>query len=204
MKRGLIGLALSSLLLTGALMGTATAQQAGCLPTSARTIGPSGFPGLGVKKVAPVYTDAFKWNLDSGLSSAQAEREAARINALGFVSGTTQLYRGRTRKTRGDQGRGTTVQFGSPEGAQADLAYAVAQIRKYGPWKQFRVRGIPGSRGFRTKDRDGDGASNVYFADGSYFYFVGRYVKRGGSGAGEVIKAARKLYSRVHGAPVCT
>ena len=204
MHRAAVAAVITTLLVVGwATTGSVGAQAPGCLPTSARTIGPHGFPGLGVKRVAPVYTDALQFALNSGFRGAEAQHEADVQNGEGFVSGTWQHYIGNKRKTRGDEGGATTEQFGSPEQAQAEFNRLVTAVLKFGPWKRFTVSAIPGSRGFRSRYADGSGASNLYFTDGDYYYFVGRYVSRGGTGSGQVIKAAIKLYNRVHGAPAC-
>jgi hypothetical protein len=198
----LLAAAIVTVLIGTTFAGSAEAQTPGCLPTVARTIGPHGFPGLGVKRVAPVYTDALQYSLGVGYKPGEAQNEASALNAEGFVSGTSQLYFGRKRKTRGDEGLSFTTQLGSPEGATAEFNRILQKVFRNGPWKTFTVPSIPGSRGVLYKYR-GTGASNVYFADGNYFYGVGRYVAKGGSGAGEVIRAATKLFQRVHGAPVC-
>jgi len=185
-----------------ATTGSAASQTPGCLPTSARTIGPHGFPGLGVKRVAPVYTDAFQFVSIFHESPAKTQSDVAQLQSEGFVSGTWQHYRGKRRKTRGDEGAALAEQLGSPEQAQSEFSHLVADALGVGRWKRFTVPAIPGSRGLRQSFH-GEGASNLYFADGSYAYFVGRFVARGGTGTRQVISAARKLYNRVHGAPVC-
>jgi hypothetical protein len=205
-KRSAVAIAAAVTLLVAAIVlpGAALAQEPGCVPTSGRTIGPNGFPGLGVKHVAPVYTDPVQfvaWGL--GMRGGAGQREASALIAEGFVSGTSQHYVGRKRKTRGDEGLAFTRQFASPDGATADLHRILADVFKVGPWKRFTVPSIPGSVGVRTKYK-GTGASNLYFADGTYFYGLGRYVNRGGTGAGQVTKAALGLYARVHDAAVCT
>lgn len=187
-----------------AAAGSAPAEGPACLPTAERTVGPHGFRGLGVKRIAPVYTDAASYVGSWGEPAARAQQDIATLNGEGFISGTFQLYFGRKRKTRGDQGAAATEQFRSSEGALADLEDIWADVLKFGPWKQFTVPAIPGSRGLRAKYFDHSGASNVYFTDGDYFYFVGRFVRRGGTGAGQVIRAALELYARVHGATACT
>ncbi|MGH2983711.1 MAG: hypothetical protein ACRDK5_05595 [Solirubrobacterales bacterium] len=100
-------------------------------------------------------------------------------------------------------GLSATFQLGSPEQAQAQLNRDLALfLREQGPWKRFTVPAIPGSQGLRDKI-DRGGASNVLFTDGDYSYVVGRFVLRGGTGAGQATNAAIHLYNRVHGAAVC-
>jgi hypothetical protein len=188
-----------------ATTGSVGAQATGCLPTSDRTVGPRGFAGLGVKRVAPVYTNALQFALREGYGGGAAQREADALTSEGFVSGTSQFYVGRTRKARGDQGIANTLQLGSPEQAQAEFNRTLARVTRLGPWKRFTVPAIPGSRGLRQFPNRShpDGASNLYFTDGNYMYKLGTYVAQGGTGTGRVKKAATNLYNRVHGAAVC-
>jgi hypothetical protein len=191
-----------------AATGTVGAQAPGCLPTSDRTVGPHGFPGLGVKRIAPVYTDALQFVLSWGRFHGEAaQHEADVLNSEGFVSGSNQSYFGKKRKTKGDLGLSATFQLGSPEQAQAQLNRELAAFLRVGKaeqrrWKRFTVPAIPGSQGLRT-EIDRGGASNVLFTDGDYSYVVGRFVVRGGTGAKQATDAAINLYNRVHGAAVC-
>lgn len=196
MRRAAIGVLLLAFALVAWTTTTSVdAQTPGCLPTSARTIGPHGVPGLGTKRKRPyVYTDAFQWASDP--------LDANALINEGFVSASWQRYFGRKRKTRGDEGMSFAVQFRSPEGAEADSNRSIQEVVRSEPWKRFTVAAIPGSQGVLAKG-GGEGASNLYFTDGPYSYGVGRYVARGGSGAGQVIKASIELYNRVHGAAVC-
>ena len=204
--RGAIALALLAVpVVAWAATGSANAQAPGCLPTSDRTVGPHGFAGLGVKGVAPVYTNALQLALSEGYRPAAAQREADALTSEGFVSGTSQYYFGRTRKAHGDQGIANTLQLGSPEQAQSEFNRILAQVLRFGPWKRFTVPAIPGSRGLRQFPNRvyPGGASNLYFTDGNYMYVLGTYVAQGGTGTGRVKKAAMNLYNRVHGAAVC-
>jgi hypothetical protein len=198
-------LATSTLLVALTATGSAGAQAPGCLPTSDRTVGPRGFAGLGVKRIAPVYSEALQLALNEGYGAGAAQREADALTSEGFVSGTEQFYLGRTRKAHGDQGIAETVQLGSPEQAQSEFNRTLARVARFGPWKRFTVPAIPGSRGLRQFPNRShpDGASNLYFTDGNYAYVLGTYVARGGTGTGRVKKAATNLYNRVHGAPAC-
>jgi hypothetical protein len=180
----------------------ASAQTASCLPTSERTIGPRGFPGLGVKKVARVHTDALRYARAAGFQGRGAENEAERLNAEGFVSGTSQLYFGTRRKTRGDQGLAFTIQLGSAQQALASFDRVVSGALSRDVWKRFTVDAIPGSVGVRDKARR-SGASNVLFTEGQYLYGIGRYVNHRATGAADVSRAAEKLYSRVLGTASC-
>jgi hypothetical protein len=204
--RGAIALALLAVpVVAWTATGPAGAQAPACLPTSERTIGPHGFPGLGVKRIAPVYTDAHQFALTGlfpGISPGAAQREADALNSEGFVSGIVQRYFGKKRKTRGDLAVSVAYQLGSPEQAQAQLNRDLALNLKEARWKRFTVPAIPGSLGLRTKV-DRGGASNVLFTDGDYSYLLGRFVKRGGTGAKPATNAAVSFYNRVHGAAVC-
>ena len=207
MRRAVVAVVLSMILVAvgWATTGSVGAQALGCLPTSDRTIGPHGFSGLGIKRKAPVYTDAlqFALSLGRGFSPGEAQHEADALHSEGFVSAINQRYFGKKRKTKGDGGVSATFQLGSPEQAQAQLNRDLANFQRVqGPWKRFTVPAIPGSQGLRKKI-DRGGASNVLFTDGNYSYVVGRFVKRGGTGAEQATNAAINLYNRVHGAAVC-
>jgi hypothetical protein len=205
MRRGVVAVVIPTLLLVGWVTTSSVAAQApGCLPTSARTLGPHAFPGLRNTPAKPVYTDAYQYALSYGFP-ADARAEASILNSLGFVSATWQLYIGKNRKTLGDDGYTVTEQLGSPEQAQAELDRVVAQYLQPGRTKQFSAAAIPGSRGLREmpNKRHRSGYSFLYFTDGDYYYDVGRYVRRGGSGTAQMIHAATDLYNRVHGAPAC-
>jgi hypothetical protein len=206
MRKGVVAAVIPTLLLVGwATTGSVTAQAPGCLPTSARTVGPRGFAGLGIKRIAPVYSNALQLALGEGYSPAAAQREADALTSEGFVSGTSQYYFGRTRKAHGDQGIANTLQLGSPEQAQAEFSRTLARVMRVGPWKRFTVPAIPGSRGLRQFPNKvyPDGASNLYFTEGNYVYILGTYVAHGGTGTGRVKKAGTNLYNRVRGAAVC-
>jgi hypothetical protein len=207
MRRAVVAAVLSMILVVvgWATTGSVGAQAPGCLPTSDRTIGPRGFSGLGVKRIAPVYTDALQFALFAfrGISPGAAQQQADALNSEGFVSAIAQRYFGKKRTTKGDGGVSVAYQLGSPEQAQAQLNRDLATfVREQGPWKRFTVPAIPGSLGLRKKI-DRGGASNVLFTDGDYSYVVGRFVKRGGTGAKQATNAAINLYNRVHGAAVC-
>ena len=204
--RGAVALALLAVpVVAWTATGSAGAQAPGCLPTSDRTVGPRGFAGLGVKRIAPVYTNALQLARSEGYGAAAAQHEADALTSEGFVSGTWQYYFGRTRKAHGDQGITKTVQLGSPEQAQSEFNRTLVRVMRFGPWKRFAVPAIPGSRGLRQFPNRShpDGASNLYFTDGNYVYLLGTYVAQGGTGTGRVKKAATNLYTRVHGAPAC-
>jgi hypothetical protein len=206
MRRSIVAVVLSMLLLavSSTTTGSAGAQAPGCLPTSDRTIGPHGFSGLGIKRKAPVYTDALQFvpALFPGISPGPAQQYADGLKSEGFVSGINQKYFGKKRKTRGDLGVSATFQLGSPEQAQAQLNRDLALVLEEGHWKRFTVPAIPGSQGLRKKIDHG-GASNVFFTDSDYAYVIGRFVLRGGTGTKPAINAAIKLSNRVHGAAVC-
>jgi hypothetical protein len=204
--RGAIALALLAVpVLAWTATGSAGAQAPGCLPTSDRTVGPRGFAGLGVKRIAPVYTNALQFALSEGYGSGAAQSEADALTSEGFVSGTSQFYLGRTREAHGDQGIANPLQLGSPEQAQSEFNRTLVRVMRFGPWKRFAVPAIPGSRGLRQFPNRShpDGASNLYFTDGDYMYKLGTYVAQGGTGTGRVKKAATNLYNRVHGSAVC-
>lgn len=204
MRRAVVAAVVSTLLLIGsAPTGSAGAQAPGCLPTSARTIGPYAFPGLAVKQNF-AFTDAVQYS-QSFLSPEQAQGEADILNSLGFVSATWQYYGWAKRKAKGDFANADTEQLGSPEQAQAEFDRLWADQPGLGHAKLLTVAAVPGSRGWReppTRKRHSSAAA-LWFTDGNYFYAAFRYVKRGGNVTSQVIHAAADLYNRVHGAPVC-
>jgi hypothetical protein len=105
------GMVASMILLVvgSATTGSAGAQAPGCLPTSDRTVGPHAFAGLGIKRRAAVYTDALQFarillpDLPT-LQNPGPGPEADALTSEGFVSGISQHYFARTRKSHGDGG----------------------------------------------------------------------------------------------------
>ena len=197
-----------------AAAGTAGAQAPSCLPTSDRTIGPHGFPGLRIKRQALVSTDALEFAriLFATREVPGLVGEADALNSEGFVSGTFQNYFGRTRKSsHGDRGIATTVQLGSPEQAQAHLNRVLARYSG----KRFTVPAIPGSQVLRRTNLDrGVVSVGLFFTDGDYSYVIGSAdlprpwpgvpkQRRALRGTKQVTNAAINLYNRVHGAAVC-
>jgi hypothetical protein len=205
MRRAVIAAVIATLLLAGwAATGSVIAQVPGCLPTSARTLGPHAFPGLRRRPANPVYTDAYQYAL-TYLAPANANAEADRLNSWGFVSATWQTYVGIKRKARGHYGYTVTEQMGSPEQAQADFDRWLAQALKPRRAKPFSVVSIPGARGVREtpNKRQRSAYSFVYFTEGDYYYNVGSEVRSGGGGTAQAIHAATDLYNSVNGAPAC-
>jgi hypothetical protein len=186
----------------------AIAQDPGCVPTSARIVGPHSFRGLVPRPVSQTYTDAVQFASSQGLppNDPLVQQEITALQNEGFVSGRAQLFNPpKHRKRRGFAGQAlsSAKQLGSPEQAIAETSRINQLALSLGHWRRFKVAEIPGSMGIRTKpDRDG-GASNVFFSDGVYSYLVGEAAARG-NGSHAVISASKRLYRRVHNAPVCS
>jgi hypothetical protein len=187
-----------------ATTGSVGAQARGCLPTRDRTVGPRGFPGLAIKRRARVKRDArrFLRSKNPGPGHHVTQRDVHALKGEGFVSGIIQRFFSKRPGTKGDLGISSACQLGSPGQARAHLNRELATVLEEAHWKRFKVAAIPRSRGLRIKG-DGGSASNVFFTDGDYFYFVGRSVERGGTAEKQATNAAIKLYTRVHGAAVC-
>jgi len=187
----------------------ALAQTPGCIPTSGRIVAPHSFKGLVPRPFSGTYTDATQFVTGDGesLDDPFVQRFLAAIQSEGFVSGRSQLFNPPKRRKRrgfGGQALSTTIQLGGEAQAASEAAreYQVALSEAH--WKHFSVGAIPGSVGLLqpVTRKYVAGASNVYFSDGPYSYLVGEAPRRG-TGYGAVVAAAKRLYLRVHGAPVC-
>jgi hypothetical protein len=185
-------------------IGSVGAQARGCLPTRDRTLGPYAFPGLRIKQRARAKRDArrFLRSMNPKKGHKPTKRDVHALKGEGFVSGIIQRFFSKRPGTKGDGGVSAALQLGSPRQARAHLHRDLATVLEEDHWKRFKVAAIPGSRGLSTKIDRGS-ASNVFFTDGDYFYFVGRFVKRGGTAEKQATNAAIKLYKRVHGAAAC-
>jgi hypothetical protein len=130
---------------------------------------------------------------------------ASRLRTEGFVVAVREDL------TASSNDRGAlsiVVQVRDRRAANTELAL---QLRDYSTeakrlpghtYKPFGVPAIPGAHGFTGTDPNGGSGINVIFADGAFTYHVGA-----GYGAGAqnpptraaVVRAAARLYNRVHG-----
>ena len=196
-----------------ATAGTVGAQTPSCLPTSDRMPGPRAFGGVGIKRRAPVYTDALQYAqfLLGRFVDPNVVHEADALTSEGFVSGIRQGYSRRKHHRVDAGGHATTVQLGSPEQAQAELNRHLASSQR------FTVSAIPGSRGgadARIDQGSIDIDIDLGFTDGDYSYLIERFDStqpqpgvtkrmRALRVTRQVTNAAINLYNRVHGAAVC-
>jgi len=107
-------------------------------------------------------------------------------------------------RSLGSTGLSTVTQFKTARGAREELATEIAIVKKKGSnYVGFRVRDIPHAHGYRLSS-PGSRGYNVMFSDGRFLYLVGagfhpaakKHLTRF-----DVIRAAKRLYRRVHGHP---
>lgn len=152
----------------------------------------AGFASSGVS----VYTTAQGWvSSPPPEPAAQAATEKAMLTRARFRAGAMENLTG-----AGTSGLSTVEQFGSPAAAKDALAFYIARLKApgsgAGPYKSFKVSGIPGAVGFSLGGASG--GVNIAFDQGDYYYLVGQ----GESGAAVIAAlnaAARHLYDRVGG-----
>jgi hypothetical protein len=132
-------------------------------------------------------------------SAAQAAAEKAMLIREGFKGGASEQL---TNDSTGEQGLSSVEQFRSAKAARSALTYYIANFKKPavqqtdGAYKSFKVSGIPGAVGFSLGGATG--GSNISFADGDYYYLVGRE----GATSHDMTSlsvAAQALYRRVRG-----
>jgi hypothetical protein len=111
-------------------IGSVGAQARGCLPTRDRTLGPHGFPGLGIKRRARVRRDArrFLRSKNPRPGHKVKQRDVHALKREGFVSGIIQRYFSKRPGTRGDLGISSACQLGSPRQARAHLHRDLATV----------------------------------------------------------------------------
>ncbi len=102
-------------------------------------------------------------------------------------------------------GLSTVTQFRTARGAREELATQVEIAKSKGSnYVGFRVRAIPHAHGYRLSS-PGSRGYNVMFSDGPFLYLVGGGFHPAGKKhltRFDVIRAAKRLYGRVHGHPV--
>ena len=132
-------------------------------------------------------------------SKAEAAAEKAMLIREGFQVGVTEQL---AHDGMAGQGLSLFEQFRSAATARSALAYYISDQKKAdvqaadGTYKSFKVSGIPGAVGFSVGGTAG--GINIAFADGKYYYLVGREGGTPHDVAG-LKTAAQRLYRRVHG-----
>lgn len=128
----------------------------------------------------------------------QTAAEKAMLTREGFRTGAVENLTG----PPPDQGLSVVEQFRSPTAARGALAFYYAQQKEpqvestEGRYASFTVPGIPGAEGYTLGGATG--GANIAFAQGDYYYVVGR---EGGSPTdiAGLSAAARHLYHRLGG-----
>jgi len=156
----------------------------------------AGFTSGGVA----VYTTLQAWlsSPNDQQSAAQTAAEKAMLTREGFRAGAIENLTG----GQPDNGLSIVQQFRSFAAARAALAYYVSDLKKPqvqasdGTFAAFKVTGIPGAAGYSLGGATG--GINIGFAQGDYYYLVGR---EGGSprDVAGLKAAARHLYQRMRG-----
>lgn len=128
-----------------------------------------------------------------------------RLRHEGFIAAVREDLKGES----GDRGAlSIVVRLRNGREATADIKqqlhdYATEGSRLSGhTYASFPVDSIPGAHGFVSTDPSGGTGINVIFADGAFTYHVGVGWGRGADKPptkGVVIRAATRLYARVHG-----
>ena len=185
---------LVALLLTGT-EAIARAENLKPLPLSQRMLRAGDLAGF--KPDSPSYvSDPAKW------AQKCPHHEADRLRKLGFVAAAGLHL------SFGQSGRDAisyVTRFRSAASAAADVTHFVAShpdCTTALKLDSFRVAAIPGSHGIAAKRSDGEGY-DIVFADGVFSYDVGAFTtdSQGPPTRSDVIRAATRLYTRVHGHP---
>ncbi len=146
------------------------------------------------------YSSAAAWvsGPDDQQAAAQTAAEKAMLIREGFKAGANEQL---TNDSTGDQGLSSFEQFRSTAAARTALAYYISNLKKPavqktdGAYKSFKVSGIPNAVGYSLGGTTG--GSDISFADGDYYYLVGREGATSHDIAG-LETAAQHLYQRVH------
>lgn len=137
---------------------------AATFPLAQRVLKAGQFAGMKPSKPPTVINSASGWAQGNTTMAAQ-------LRHWGFVAGVAENM-----LTPGNQSRfglSIVMKFASAASAKAELA---SDSTSNGPWRYFKVPGIPGARGFEALAPAGTGGTsgrNVGFTDGPYFYLVG-------------------------------
>jgi hypothetical protein len=147
------------------------------------------------------YSSAKQWvsSPNDEQSAAQTAAEKAMLTRNGFRAGAVEQL---TNDSTGEQGLSIFEQFRSTTAARSALAYYISNLKKPavqatdGAYKSFKVPTIPGAVGYSLGGTTG--GSDIAFADGQYYYLVGREGATSHDVAG-LNTAAEDLYRRVRG-----
>jgi hypothetical protein len=212
-RRGRATIALALALLATCL-GTASAWARPSRPALTireRVLGSGDLSGYEPALPIRVVRSPFVW-AQRGLPY-RAVQEAERLRGAGFVAGVSEeLTRPDAHAQR--QGLSMVVQFRTARAARAEQTHLVeASSDPTTTVRSFAVPGIPGADGWDASAVGSDGV-NVAFSDGRFTYVVAAGVAYEPGSAvhvpttdttpdppsrASVIRAARKLYARVHG-----
>jgi hypothetical protein len=160
------------------------------LPLSARVIQPGEFPGFLALpgQSTTLYKNPKRWvSVDKSLTPAQATARIARLRREGFVAVLSRRLGTPRREPYG--GLSWVMQLRSAASARAELAANArdaARPKPPGTYTAFRVRGIPGARGYHLSSR-GSAGDNVVFV-------VGRLCTSSASAG----LPSRRTYRRAH------
>jgi hypothetical protein len=156
----------------------------------------AGFTSAGVG----VYKTAQAWlsGPNDQQSAPQTAAEKAMLTREGFHAGAVENLTG----GQPDNGLSIVEQFRSFGAARGALAYYVSDMKEPqvqasdGKFAAFKVAGIPGAVGYSLGGAAG--GINIGFAQGDYYYLIGR---EGGSprDVAGLNAAARHLYQRMRG-----
>jgi hypothetical protein len=123
--------------------------------------------------------------------------EAASLEALGFVAGTTEHLAPAQEGIANREALSVVQQFRSSQGASGNVAVQLKQALARGE-HAFVVPGLPGAHGFGSNGSTTD--ANVAFAVGAYYYLVGFSSPSSSAPTqAQLITAAQRLYGRVRG-----
>jgi hypothetical protein len=151
----------------------------------------------GFKPDIPTYvSDPSKW------AQKCPDHEADRLRRLGFVA-AVGLHLSSAQSGR--DAISYVTRFRSASSAAADVTHFVAShphCTTALKLDSFKVTAIPGSHGIAATRSDGEGY-DIVFADGVFSYDVGAFTTdpKGPPTRSDVIRAATRLYTRVHGHP---
>jgi hypothetical protein len=178
------------------------AQSSADSALTARNVAPADFAGF-MRAAPTVEHGAAAWIAAEMIPAAQAAKDTAKLNRLGFVAGLAQHL---LATANNHEGLLIVEQFGSPAAARAEAAANYAQFKKVpggGGFTPFTVTGIPGARAYKATGPQ-FGGYNVIFADGSYYYLIGAGWQAGDRNPPSralVVTTAQHQYRRVHALP---
>jgi hypothetical protein len=203
MRLSLRGIVLALALALALAAAPAPPAARGKLPLTARVIRPGEFPGF-VPTEPVVLRKAEQWaGRGPGLTAEEVAARTTRLRREGFAAVVIEDL---VPKRLGIEQAGLSyaVQLRSAGAARAELAATVAAAEATATperaYSAFRVKTIPGARGYRLSSADTTG-DNVVFADGRFVYLLGdRWAgeETNPPARSRVVAAAARLYRRVH------